>query len=136
MAIKEKKAEKTGGKIGEFMATEYRWDTYLIGALSVVVLALSLLMITGTLTIKESVPIIGTYPAVFQWLMFAIGVIGLILFAIPFFRPAVPEIKKLSFPTWRVFVTNTTRVFIFLLVTVALFLLYEAFIKAFLGRVM
>ena len=135
MAIKEKKEGKSS-KIRTILTTEYKWETYLIGVLSCVALALGLLMVTNVLTIKDTVPIIGTYPKVFQWIILGLGLIGLVLFAIPFFRPAVPEIKKLEFPTFRVFIANTTRVFIFIIVLTLLFLLYEAFITALLGRVM
>ena len=135
MAVKEKNVEKPS-RIRTILTTEYKWETYLIGVLSAIALALGLLMVTGVLTIKDSIPIIGTYPKVFQWIILGLAIIGLILFAIPFFRPAVPEIKKLEFPTWRVFIANTTRVFIFIIVLTLLFLLYEAFITALLGRVM
>lgn len=136
MAERQKQDVSKASKLKEILSTEYRWETYLIGVLSIFALALSLLMLTGVLTVKESTPIIGSNPLVFEILLLVLSVAGLILFAIPFFRPAVPEISKLSFPTWRVFIANTTRVFIFLLVVVLLFLLYEAFITAFLGKVM
>ena len=132
-----KKADVTKtSKLKEILSTEYKWETYLIGFLSIFSLALSLLMLTGVLTIKESTPVIGKNPLVFEILLLVLSVAGLVLFSIPFFRPAIPEVSKLSFPTWRVFVANTTRVFIFLFVVVLLFLLYEAFITAFLGKVM
>jgi preprotein translocase subunit SecE len=136
MAVKEKTDMTKGGKLREILSTEYKWETYLIGILSFVAIALALLMLTDVLTVKSDTPIIGSNPRLFEWLILGLGVIGLILFAIPFFRPAVPEIKKLSFPTWRVFLANTVRVFIFLLVVILLFLLYEAFISAFLGKIL
>lgn len=135
MAVKEKNVEKTS-RIRTILSTEYKWETYLIGVLSAVALAIGLLMATGVLTIKESVPIIGAVPKLFQWLIIGLAILGLVLFAISFFRPALPEISKLEFPTWRVFVANTTRVFIFIIILTLLFLLYEAFITALLGRVM
>jgi len=49
MAIKEKK-EKQLPSFREIMSTEYRWETYLLGAVSAVALALALLMLTGVLT--------------------------------------------------------------------------------------
>jgi preprotein translocase subunit SecE len=135
MAVKEKKQDLfQSSRLAKIMATEYKWETYLLGVLSVFALALGLLMVTGTLTIKEDTPIIGAKPIIFEIMILALGVIGLILFAIPFFRPAFPEIKKLTFPTGRLFVANAVRVFIFLLVMVSIFLLYEYFISALLRR--
>ena len=135
MAIKENKEEQQS-KLREVLSKEYKWETYLLGAVSAVALALALLMLTGVLTINSSIPVIGKNPLVFEIIVLVLSIVGLVLFAIPFFRPAAPEVKKLSFPTWRVFLANTVRVFLFLIITVLLFLLYEAFITAFLGRVM
>ena len=133
MAIKEKKQELQKSKVVEILTTEYKWETYLLGFLSTVAIALGLLIFANVLTVSENTPLIGNYPKLFAWIITIVGAIGLILFAIPLFKPAVPELKKLSWPTWRVFVANSTRVFIFIIVLAGVFLLYEAFISAFLG---
>lgn len=133
MAIKEKSKEVQKSKVVEILTTEYKWETYLLGFLSVVAIALGLLIFANVLTVSETTPVIGNYPKLFAWIITIVGSIGLILFAIPLFKPAVPELKKLSWPTWRVFVANSTRVFIFIIVLAGVFLLYEAFISAFLG---
>jgi preprotein translocase subunit SecE len=134
MAIKEKKNElQQKSKVLEILTTEYKWETYLLGFLSLVAIAIGLLIFANVLTVNEDTPLIGNYPTLFAWIITIVGGIGLILFAIPVFKPAVPELKKLSLPTWRVFLANTTRVFIFLLVVVGVLLLYEAFITAFLS---
>lgn len=133
MAIKEKKQELQKSKVVEILTTEYKWETYLLGFLSTVAIALGLLIFANVLTVNETTPLIGNYPKLFAWIITIVGAIGLILFAIPLFKPAVPELKKLTWPTWRVFVANATRVFIFILVVAGVFLLYEAFISALLG---
>ena len=133
MAIKEKNKELQKSKVVEILTTEYKWETYLLGFLSVVAITLGLLIFSNVLTVSETTPLIGNYPKLFAWIITIVGAIGLILFAIPLFKPAVPELKKLSWPTWRVFVANSTRVFIFIIVLAGVFLLYEAFISAFLG---
>lgn len=133
MAIKEKNKEVQKSKVVEILTTEYKWETYLLGFLSTVAIALGLLIFANVLTVSENTPLIGNYPKLFAWIITIVGAIGLILFAIPLFKPAVPELKKLSWPTWRVFLANSTRVFIFIIVLAGVFLLYEAFISAFLG---
>lgn len=135
MAIKEKSKELQKSKVVEILTTEYKWETYLLGFLSVVAITLGLLIFSNVLTVSETTPLIGNYPKLFAWIITIVGAIGLILFAIPLFKPAVPELKKLSWPTWRVFVANSTRVFIFIIILAGVFLLYEAFISAFLGFV-
>ena len=136
MAIKEKSKELKQSKLQEILSTEYKWETYLLGVLAVVAIALGLLIFTDVLTVNEGTPIIGNYPKLFAWIITIVGAIGLILFAVPLFKPAVPELKKLSWPTWRVFVANTTRVFIFLIVMSLLFMLYESFISGILAKIL
>jgi cation transport ATPase len=138
MAIKEKNNndQLQQSRLIKILSTEYKWETYVLGILGVFALALGLLMLTGVLTVKEDTPIIGQNPKVFEWIIVGLAVVALVLFAIPFFRPAGEELKKLTPPTWRQFVANATRVFIFLIVLTLLFLLFEAFITAFLGKVM
>ncbi len=136
MAIKEKNNELKQSKLMEIISKEYKWETYLLGFLSIVAIALGLLIFADVLTVNADTPVIGNIPNLFAWIITIVGVIGLILFAIPIFKPAVPELKKLSWPTWRVFVANTTRVFIFLIVMSLMFLLFESFISAGLSKLL
>ena len=134
MAIKVKKTDEVKpSKIKEILTTEYKWETYLLGALSIIAIALGLLIFTDVLTVNEDTPVIGGYSDLFAWIITIVGGIGFILFAIPLFRPAFPELKKLTFPTFRTFIANATRVFIFVIVIALVFLLYESFIGALLG---
>lgn len=134
MAIKVKNSnEIKPSKIKEILTTEYKWETYLLGVLSLVAIALGLLIFSDVLTVNEGTPVIGNFPELFAWIITIVGAVGFILFAIPLFKPAFPELKKLSFPTFKVFVANATRVFIFIIVIALMFMLYEAFIGALLG---
>lgn len=134
MAIKVKNTnEIKPSKIKEILSTEYKWETYLLGVLSLVAIALGLLIFSNVLTVNAETPVIGNYPQLFAWIITIVGAVGFVLFAIPLFRPAFPEFKKLSFPTFKVFIANTTRVFIFIIVIALIFLLYESFIGALLG---
>lgn len=136
MAIKEKNTEAKPSKIREILSTEYKWETYLLGLLSTMAIALGLLIFSKILVINAGTPFIGNYPKLFAWVILIIGIIGLILFAIPIFKPAVPELKKMSWPTWRVFVANSTRVFIFIIFLALIFVLYESFISALLAKIL
>ena len=134
MAIKVKNTnEIKPSKIKEILTTEYKWETYLLGTLSLIAIALGLLIFTDVLTVNSSTPIIGNYPTLFAWIITVVGAVGFILFAIPLFKPAMPEFKKLTFPKFSEFAANATRVFIFIIVIALVFLLYESFIGALLG---
>ena len=134
MAIKVKNTnEIKPSKIKEILTTEYKWETYLLGVLSIFAIALGLLIFTEVLTVNESTPVIGGNGTLFAWIITIVGAVGFILFAIPLFKPAVPELKKLTFPTFRVFIANATRVFIFIIVLAGMLLLFDAFVTALLG---
>ena len=134
MAIKVKNSKEIKpSKIKEILTTEYKWETYLLGVLSLVAIALGLLIFSDVLTVNEGTPVIGNFPELFAWIITIVGAVGFVLFAIPLFKPAFPELKKLSFPTFKVFIANATRVFIFIIVIALVFMLYEAFIGALLG---
>ena len=130
--VKDRKEIKTS-KIKEILTTEYKWETYLLGFLSLVAIALGLLIFSNILTVNENTPLIGNFPKLFAWIITVVGSVGLILFAIPLFKPAMPELKKLSFPRFQAFMADATRVFIFIIVIALVFLLYEQFIGALLG---
>ena len=134
MAIKVKNSnEIKPSKIKEILTTEYKWETYLLGVLSIFAIALGLLIFTDVLTVNDSTPVIGGNGDLFAWIITIVGAVGFILFAIPLFKPAVPEVKKLTFPTFKVFVANATRVCIFIIVLAGMLLLFDAFVTALLG---
>lgn len=127
MAVKNKSAEKKS-RIWEILAKDYKWESYLFFAVSLLVLTLGILILTGVLTIKESFPVIGKYPKVFSWIMVGFSSFGLLYSLFPFFKPAWPEIKKVSWPSRKTFLGDSIRVFMFLIIFALLFVLYDFFI--------
>ena len=55
-------------------------------------------MLTGALVVKNNFPVIGDFPDVFAWILVVLASIGTIYALYPFFKPAFPEIKKISCP--------------------------------------
>lgn len=132
----QKKKEKEEGKsrILEYLATEHKWENYLFVVVSLVTLILGTLILTGALVVKEDFPLIGDYPKVFAWILVAFAGFGLLYAIYPFFKPAFPEFKKISWLSGRKFLANVIRVFTFLIIFTLLFLLYDIFISQLLGR--
>lgn len=126
----EKKKEKTEtrSRIMEYLKTEHQWENYLFLVVAAVTLVLGFLIIDGTLIIKKSFPLIGDHPKIFSWSLVVISAFGLVYALYPFFKPALPEFKKISWLSWRKFLGNTIRVFSFLIIFTLLFLLYNKFI--------
>ena len=123
---KQEKKERMGiYRISEYLKEEHKWENWVFLAVSVIVLALGLLILNGSLVVKENFPLIGSYPKVFAWVLVGISSIGILYALYPFFKPAFPEFKKITWLTWPKFWANTLRVFIFMLVFVGLFVLYD-----------
>ncbi len=135
--IKKNKAKFEGkSRIMEYLKTEHKWENYLFLAVSVITLLIGVLMLTGALVVKNNFPVIGDFPDVFAWILVVLASIGTIYALYPFFKPAFPEIKKISWLPWLKFVGNSVRVFLFLIIFALLFLLYDSFITQILDRIL
>ncbi|HBG33062.1 MAG TPA: hypothetical protein DDW82_05045 [Acholeplasmataceae bacterium] len=139
MAIKQKTVE-TKSKLIEVLTTEYKWENLLLGILATLSGALALMIISGNslLQINENFPILGqgNNGVIFAWVLFAISVFGLILVIYPFFLPAIPELKKITWPTFSKFVDHSVRVLIFLFILTGVILLYNLLIIRLLGGIL
>jgi preprotein translocase subunit SecE len=139
MAIKQK-SEEQKSKLIEVLTTEYKWENLLLGILATISAALALMIISGNtlLQIREDFPILGegNNGLIFAWVLFVISLFGLALVIYPFFIPALPELKKVSWPTWPKFLDNAVRVLIFLFILTGVILLYNILIIRLLGGIL
>jgi len=139
MAIKQKTVE-TKSKLIEVLTTEYKWENLLLGILATLSGALALMIISGNslLQINENFPILGqgNNGVIFAWVLFAISIFGLILVIYPFFLPAIPELKKITWPSFPKFVDHSVRVLIFLFILTGVILLYNLLIIRLLGGIL
>jgi|SRR3989339_798065 len=139
MAIKQKTVE-TKSKLIEVLTTEYKWENLLLGILATLSGALALMIISGNslLQINENFPILGqgNNGIIFAWVLFAISIFGLILVIYPFFLPAIPELKKITWPSLQKFVDHSVRVLIFLFILTGVILLYNLLIIRLLGGIL
>jgi len=128
MAIKVKQEEQKS-KLMEVISTEYRWENLLLGVLATIAIAISLMIITGNtlLEINPEFPILGegNNGIIFAWVLFGIALFGLVLVLYPFFLPAIPELRKVSWAKWPKFLDNSARVVVFLLILTGFLLLYN-----------
>ncbi len=139
MAIKQKTVE-TKSKLIEVLTTEYKWENLLLGILATLSGALALMIISGNslLQINENFPILGqgNNGIIFAWVLFAISIFGLILVIYPFFLPAIPELKKITWPSFPKFVDHSVRTLIFLFILTGVILLYNLLIIRLLGGIL
>lgn len=126
---KQEKNEAMGiNRIAEYLKTEHKWENYLFVVVSIITLLLGGLMLSGSLVVKDNFPLLGDYPDVFAWALVIIGAVGTIYALYPFYKPAFPEFKKISWLSMPKFLGNIIRVFLFLIIFTLLFLLYDSFI--------
>ncbi|MBE0701030.1 MAG: preprotein translocase subunit SecE [Acholeplasmataceae bacterium] len=139
MAIKQKNVEQKS-KLLEVLTTEYKWENLLLGILATLSGALALMIISGNtlLEINPNFPILGQEPngLIFAWVLFAISLFGLILVIYPFFLPALPELKKITWPTRSKFIDHSIRVLIFLFILTSIVLVYNILIIRLLGGIL
>ena len=127
---KQAKQEALGiNRIGEYLKEEHKWENYLFVLVSLVTLLLGALMLSGTLVVKDNFPILGDYPKVFAWVLVIIAAVGLLYAVYPFYKPAFPELKKITWLKPKKFLADTIRVFLFIIIFTLLFLLYDTFIS-------
>lgn len=131
MAIKQKQVEQKS-KLLEVLTTEYKWENLLLGILATLSGALSVMIISGTALfgIDENFPILGqgNNGIIFAWVLLAISLFGLALVIYPFFIPAIPELKKITWPSFPKFLDHAVRTLIFLFVLTGFVLLYNLLI--------
>ncbi|MFA5692512.1 MAG: preprotein translocase subunit SecE [Acholeplasmataceae bacterium] len=116
MAIKKKETEPKN-KLVELLTTEYKGESLVLGILATITAALAI-MIIGRVQgfhIPDDFPILGGSPndMIFAWSVLVIALLGLALVVYPFFLPAFPEIRKVTWPSLVVFLDNSIRVIIF-----------------------
>ena len=132
MAIKQKE-ENQKSKLVEVLTTEYRWESLLLGILATIAMGISLMIISENtlLQINSDFPILGegNNGIIFAWVLFVIAAFGLILVLYPFFLPAIPELKKISWAKWPKFLDNAGRVIIFLIIVTGFLVVYDIAIK-------
>ena len=139
MAIKQKNEEQKS-KLLEVLTTEYKWENLLLGILATISAALALMIISGNtlLQIRPDFPILGqgNNGLIFAWVLFIISFFGLALVIYPFFLPAIPELKKISWPSWAKFLDNSVRVIIFVIILTGVIFLYNLLIIRLLGGIL
>lgn len=135
MAVKEKQVEKKS-RIWEILSKDYKWESYVFLGVSAVTLMLGILILTGVLAVKSGFPVIGSYPKVFAWILVAFAGFGVLYSLYPFFKPAWPEMKRVSWPSRKSFLGDSIRVITFIVIFALLFVLYDLFITEILALIL
>ena len=125
---KRDKEDFKPSRILEYLKTEHKWENYVFLAISVIVLMLGILILTGVLVVKEDFPLIGEHSTVYGWVLVVVAGLGTLYALYPFYKPCFPEFRKISWLKGKDFIRNIIRTFVFILVLAGLFILYDNFI--------
>ena len=123
--------KKSNGILSIF-TKEYKYEGIILLFLSLVALVLGTMVLIGInsegssgLVINENVFLIGDYPAAFAWILVVLGAVSLLLAIVPFFKPSISEIKRISWSTRATLLKNTAIVFAFILIMAIFFVLSD-----------
>ena len=112
----ETKAKPKKNRLAEVFMKDYRFEGLILLILAVVAIVLGVLILVNTLTIDDSIPVLGDYPKVFAWILVGLGVISLGLAVWPFYKPSVEEVKRVTWPTGKQFLYDSMVVLLFIAV--------------------
>lgn len=122
MAIKQKE-QQPKNKLVEILSTEYKGESLILGILATITAALAVMIIGNVqgFNIPADFPVLGGSPndMIFAWTVLVIAMLGLALVIYPFFLPAFPELRKITWAGWIEFLDNAVRVLIFVIIITA-----------------
>ncbi len=126
MALKEKNVEKKS-RLLQVLKTEYRWENLFLGIVAIFGSAVSLMIITKTITISSSIPVLGSGSngTIFASVLLALCILCIFLVAFPYFFAAFPEIKKISWSHGSKYFDYAVRTFIFIIIFALTLFLYD-----------
>lgn len=123
---------KKTNSILNIFTKEYKYEGIILLFLSLVALVLGTMVLIGInsdgangLVINENVFLIGDYPSAFAWILVVLGAVSLLLAIVPFFKPSISEMKRISWSTRATLLKNTAIVFAFILIMAIFFVLSD-----------
>lgn len=123
------KEEKKKGRIAKFLETEYKFENFILVTLSLFAIIFGVLILQNTFSIPSDAFLVGSYANVFAWVLIALGAISLLLWAIPFYRPSISEVKHIKGLKRREFLGNVLKVIVFTIILAILFFLFDLLIE-------
>ncbi len=128
---------KDESRVMAILKKEYAFENWLLAILSPVLILYGVYIVIGKFGTVNLASILGGSGIAFIDFFFktalrriltgsfliVIGALVLVYLMIPYFRPSIVELKKVTFPTSKVLAINSVRVFIFLVFLALFFVL-------------
>lgn len=129
-------SENKKSRIWDILQKEYKYESLILVLISIVIMVVSAMIIGGTLTIRESFPVLGNYPTISAVVFMVAGFVGLVVGSWPIFKPSFKEARRLTPPTKKTYGDHVVKVFSFVLGLIAIFLIYDTVIAGLFGLAM
>lgn len=134
------KAVKSESKVMEILKKEYKFENWLLAILSPILILYGVYILLGRFGIIDLTAVLGksgigvidfffntTLKRVLTGsFLVLIGTLVLVYLLIPYIKPSVSEMKKVSWPSGKALASNSSRVFTFLVFLMLVFYLYSA----------
>ncbi|HEY8444539.1 MAG TPA: preprotein translocase subunit SecE [Bacilli bacterium] len=125
LKVKDKPVKKQNRLLAVF-SKEYKHEGLVLLILALIAIVLGVMLILGILTIPTEVFFLGDYQRPFAWVLLGLGVVSLILAVLPYYKPSVEEIKRVTWPTKGTMISNSLTVFLFTLILALFFALIDS----------
>jgi len=113
--VEQKQFEKKS-KLVEIFTKDYKYEGLILLILVLIAITLGVLITSKVMTIPQDVFLIGEYPIVFAVILIVLGALSLILSIMPYYRPSIYELKRVTWPTKKTLLENCIYAFSFTII--------------------
>lgn len=135
MAIKDTLDKPKRNKLIEVLSQDYRAENILLALIAIIAMAFSIMILAGTLNIKDNYPLLGAYPKVFAIILLVISALGLLVVLWPFYEPSIGEIKRITWAKPRELYQDLFRVIVFMAFFVFILLFFDIICRSIYTRI-
>ena len=135
MAIKDTLDKPKRNKLLEVLSQDYRAENILLALIAIIAMAFSIMILAGTLNIKDNYPLLGAYPKVFAIILLVISTLGLLVVLWPFYEPSIGEIRKITWARPKELYQDLFRVFVFMIFFIFILLFFDIICRALYNRI-
>ena len=135
MAIKDTLDQPKRNKLLEVLSQDYRAENILLSLIAIVAMAFSVMILSGTLNVKDNYPLLGAYPKVFASILLVISTLGLVVVLWPFYEPSIGEFKKITWAKPKEFYEDLFRVIVFMAFFIFILLFFDIVCRFFYTKI-
>ncbi|MBP5446252.1 MAG: preprotein translocase subunit SecE [Acholeplasmatales bacterium] len=135
MAIKDTLDKPKRNKLLEVLSQDYKAENIFLAFIAIIAMAFSIMILSGTLNVKDNYPLLGAYPKVFAIILLVISTLGLLVVLWPFYQPSLGEVRKITWAKPRELYEDLFRVFVFMIFFVFILLFFDIICRSIYNKV-